>query len=555
MQKLFGDLTILIFEQAEVMPLYKDGYGIYVNGSFLPESHIHRVNKTSKKLPQRRACSAHMHGTAIYGGRLLNHFGHFLLESLSRLWYTRTDTVSPVIFISGRKELNKFQKAILNVLKIENTIIILKEPTVVSKLIIPSNGYRIQDYFSRYHAEFLACHPYIHEKATRKIWLSRSQLVNCIHKVENEANLERALSKEGWEIIHPQNYSIVEQLDIFATAQTVAGFVGSAFHTLLFIKDFKGKVILFNRIDGGLNKNYLTIAEEKKINQIVVHPKMVKLLSDKQRCDLLMDYSAIYETLDITVINTKKMRSESLISRRINRLLIQTKAATYLQFGCDGDHFINHINVDTKAIVAPRFEIPFKSTESTQYFELCPIDFLLRSMSGKKSYDIIVLTDLNSFEQVYRIFCMTLIGALENTVWVIDDIMPGNLIESLSECVKSGKSRIRKKAKESSQGDIYKFIFVLHDHFPMYSYAVTSGANPQLLVWKAIRPIPPTLPESYTRLTELDYSDLEEHLAILNIKPFNAILRDISSAFNKRVIARSSTKKSLTPTTKSITSK
>lgn len=533
MQKQFGDLTIEVFEQAEVMPLYKDAFGVYAGGIFLKESHIQRKDKPSQKIPEYRTCSAEMLGTAIYGGRLINHFGHFLLESLPRLWYTSTDPVSPIIFFMVGMELNSFQKAIMETLNIKNPIIILKEPTVVSKLIIPSIGYRIQDYFSDYHADFLARHPYQREKATRKIWLSRSQLVHCIHRVENEANLECALALQGWEIIHPQNHSISEQLDTLATAKIVAGFVGSAFHMLLLIRDFQGKVILLNRTSGGVNRNYLTIAEVKKINQIIVHPQMVELLSDKRRCDLLIDYSTIFRALEIPVPDTVTELSESLKSKRINRLLVHTNAVTYLQFGCDRDHFFNHIQIESKYIVAPAFGFPFESTKSTHFFELSTEDFMLRSIGRKQSFDIIVIANAMSFEQVYRIFCLTLIGALDKTVWVVDNIMPAGIKVSHSDGVIYRKPQKRQKGEKLKQSDIYKFIYILHYYFPNYSYAVTAGAKPQLYVWKATRAISPSLPHSYKRVSELDYSDLQEDFAKLNIKPFNAILSEVNRALSK----------------------
>jgi hypothetical protein len=156
-----------------------------------------------------------------------------------------------------------------------------------------------------------------------------------------------------------------------------------------------------------------------------------------------------------------------------------------------------------------------------------------------------------SFDQVYRIFCLTLIKALDNTVWIIDNIIPADIMASLPDGVRTRKSQKKIKGNKYKQSDIYKFIFILLDYFPNYTYAVTAGAKPQLFVWKATRAISPSLPESYRRVSELDYSDLQEHLAKLNIKPFNVILRDISRAFNKRVKAGSPTKESLTPTRKS----
>jgi hypothetical protein len=40
----------------------------------------------------------HLNGTAIYGGMLMNHFGHFLVEAMARLWFIRERPELPILW-------------------------------------------------------------------------------------------------------------------------------------------------------------------------------------------------------------------------------------------------------------------------------------------------------------------------------------------------------------------------------------------------------------------------------------------------------------------------
>jgi capsular polysaccharide biosynthesis protein len=292
-EELHGDLKVSFFKNADVMPHSEKTYGFYNEGIFVKED-LGKVQTEPKYLK----CSCQIE-KAIYGGLISVHYGHFILESLSRLWYSSIDKDTPIIFCSRQKKLRPYQEEIFKTLNINNQISIISKPTTVKDLIVPSIGFRCRNYFSNRHADFLSVKQY--SQKNRRIWLSRSKLKSWVQRVSNEEILENKLYQEGWEIFHPQDHTVEEQLTVFSEASILSGFVGSAFHTLVLIKDFKGKVIIFNRTkskETSINENYKTIAKVKQINQKVVQPEIERLGERKLRTWNLLDFSKIIETLN-----------------------------------------------------------------------------------------------------------------------------------------------------------------------------------------------------------------------------------------------------------------
>ena len=104
----------------------------------------------------------------------------------------------------------------------------------------------------------------------KKIWLSRSKLNE--RKTLNEDILENRLKQEGWKIVHLQNKTIEEQLNILASANILAGIEGSAFHLLILLKNPTKKVLIIRR---SKNINYSTIASKIGLDQVDIYEEII----------------------------------------------------------------------------------------------------------------------------------------------------------------------------------------------------------------------------------------------------------------------------------------
>lgn len=181
--------------------------------------------------------------TVIFGGILNEHFGHMLLDSLSRMWYFAKNQHSyyKYVFILMTNETS-FVKGFFEIADLlPDQYEIITEPTKFSKMIIPSETmFEISGCASR---EFLDFFDFLKEKVKQKlppsnyekVYLTRSQLKSdaCV----NEVWYEEYFSKEGYQIISPEKYSLAEQINFMIYAKEIACTIGTLSHLVLFAQD------------------------------------------------------------------------------------------------------------------------------------------------------------------------------------------------------------------------------------------------------------------------------------------------------------------------------
>ena len=212
--------------------------GVFNASEELIESSLHEKGDF-KNVPVYTKPVKRMHGTFIYAGLLQNsHFGHFLIESLSRLWPSHNLKIDGVVFISREQSetVAPFVDSVFKKLGLDNYQVCL-ESTEFESLIIPSQlameergyvmGYpQIRNFFSKLVVE---------AKSFDKVYVSRSSLKRDEGGFLGEAILEKNLQNEGYHIVHPQNLTIDEQLKVYSNAQKIVFSDGSAFHLYVLV--------------------------------------------------------------------------------------------------------------------------------------------------------------------------------------------------------------------------------------------------------------------------------------------------------------------------------
>lgn len=212
----------------------------------------------------------------IYGGRIVDHYGHFLLETLARAWAFNSYPDEDVYFhlFSTVKsdysfsDLRGWQKDLLIATLIKpERVHFITELTYFNELIVPVPGYVISNYCHPQQAQALTeigqrLKPKATTQSQRKIWLSRSGLKKA--RIAGEQDFEAALQHEGFEIIHPERLPVGEQIQLFEGKNVIAGFTGSAFHTLILAESKESKLLHFSRIKN-ISQNYATCVQAKGI--------------------------------------------------------------------------------------------------------------------------------------------------------------------------------------------------------------------------------------------------------------------------------------------------
>ena len=135
-------LSVEIYNSADVMPHFsyklekpKMIGGVYHNNRPIKNAllirHYMQVSYQAPYIKPQKIINE----SCIYCGHMYDQFGHFILESLSRVWYIKENPEIAILWSKGRKEFTNWQKEILEILGIKNKIIFIYEPTKIKKII------------------------------------------------------------------------------------------------------------------------------------------------------------------------------------------------------------------------------------------------------------------------------------------------------------------------------------------------------------------------------------------------------------------------------------
>ena len=244
------------------------------DGQPIPASIHHRGGHAANPPPYAEA-EVTWDGDFIYGGQLWDHFGHFLLEGLTRAWaFARLP--GPILWQrrAPHSTLLGWQQDILDRIGLgarEHRVI--DRPVRVARLAVPEQGLVTRRFLHPWQEAVLAAHAYRAPRAGHRVWLSRSGLPARLARIEGETDIEAALAADHWTILHPETLSIAEQLAALETAEVIAGFEGSAFHGLVLGREVRARIVIFGR-GAGINPNYQVIASAKGLDQRLVPLKL-----------------------------------------------------------------------------------------------------------------------------------------------------------------------------------------------------------------------------------------------------------------------------------------
>lgn len=278
--------------------------GAFYKHKPLTHAHLYRENKLlSVQVPFSQATYV-SEEEVIYGGFLAKHYGHFLTESLSRLWYAKNSHL-PIVWSRGERnmkpwQLQTWQTEIFKKLGITNKHLFIPEPTLYKKVHFPQPGFMIKSYCHPELIQFLECHEEKEIEKGKYIYFSRVQSNPlCL----NEKKIEKILEQRGWQIIYPEKISIEKQLDLISSAHVCCMIMGSAQHSLFLTKNTKTRFIILPRFE---DITYDLVAHHKAENYFTLSKDFIigkELMSDSRGIwsidiDLLEKY--LIETHDFT---------------------------------------------------------------------------------------------------------------------------------------------------------------------------------------------------------------------------------------------------------------
>ncbi|MDO5605913.1 MAG: glycosyltransferase 61 family protein [Paracoccus sp. (in: a-proteobacteria)] len=187
-------------------------------------------------------------GRWLWAGVLFDHFGHFLVESMSRLWAAHHDTAASrgldgICYIPKRPRrrgaLRGFQQQVLDVFGLSLPVRLVWRPSRVETLVVPGQGFGLGDMIGGTAAMRDAVHRHfaagITPDGAERLYLSRSALAPEEGAILGETVIEDHLRAQGYRIMHPQMHSLSEQLAQMKAARQIIFADGSAGHLLAYV--------------------------------------------------------------------------------------------------------------------------------------------------------------------------------------------------------------------------------------------------------------------------------------------------------------------------------
>lgn len=213
-------------------------------GDLIPESQFRGAQDLAKKAPDQTPDE--LEGDWVFGGYYNEIYGHFILESVARLWalgYPELADWNVVFFPirSYRPTESSYTRWFFEAfgLKRRNSpeprIKIANRPTLVQRLVVPSRTYDIQlGPQTNFAAQIRPITSTAQPADPQMVYLSRRKLHLGNHKFINEKSIERVFGEHGFRTVHPQELPPQEQIDLYFSATHIAGSAGSALHNSIF---------------------------------------------------------------------------------------------------------------------------------------------------------------------------------------------------------------------------------------------------------------------------------------------------------------------------------
>lgn len=187
--------------------------------------------------------------TVIYGGMASYHFGHFLVESMARLWYLLNEkgTQKKIVFITNGKPGDWFRN-FMELLGINwERVIIIRQPMRFASVIVPEESVHSWGHF--FTDEYRQIYARLREQAKpsrhKKLYLTHRAFKGQI-KCCNEKYFEDYFAAKGFLVVSPEKYSLPEQIALLKGADEVACMVSTLSHLILFAKPHT-KLIMLTR--------------------------------------------------------------------------------------------------------------------------------------------------------------------------------------------------------------------------------------------------------------------------------------------------------------------
>ena len=214
----------------------------------------------------------------VYCGYLINHWGHFLIEAVTRLWYFMENDTSVdkyVFFIEegSDREITGNYLEFLKLLKIWERLEIINKPTTYREVIVPELGIVCRE---SYTPKLLKVFDAVAENAVpdpdwetpEKIFYSRSQFKKGMPFEFGFECIDNFFEKNGYTILYPEKVPLRRMIHYIRNSKVVASLSGSLPHNMLFARQGQKLEIVERLVINDDNQTDVNRMRELKVTYI-----------------------------------------------------------------------------------------------------------------------------------------------------------------------------------------------------------------------------------------------------------------------------------------------
>lgn len=203
----------------------------------------------------------------VFGGLLNIHFGHFIIDSISRLWYyIKNPTLNyKIVFLNlpGYDGV-KFDCILQAIGLKKEQYEIINQPTQFNKIIIPEQTlFRATSYKKECQLVFDAIINNVKPANLKKIYLSKTKYYKA--NSDRETYFEEFYKKRGFEIIYPETIPFTEQVSILNGADEIVCTIGTLVHLTFFSKNNAKLTILARTSDQPIAVSFMLSVQMRNL--------------------------------------------------------------------------------------------------------------------------------------------------------------------------------------------------------------------------------------------------------------------------------------------------
>lgn len=204
----------------------------------------------------------------VFIGAMPKHYGHFILEGLSRLWFylEASNKRYRAVYISDEGE-DRFLEFMQFFGIAPEDIRKIAKPTRFRTVIVPEQSIRLHDYFHQsYKLTIDRIKQTIESVSNEKVYFSKKERRN--DRAIGEESIARVLLKNGYKTYYPELMTLQETVAVLKGAKRFAATSGTNIHNAIFLED--GAVSVCLSRSGHFHPVQIMIDKMKNLKAIYV---------------------------------------------------------------------------------------------------------------------------------------------------------------------------------------------------------------------------------------------------------------------------------------------